>query len=75
MPFLQAMKELQLPSRESLLDTLQQLPAQWEAAPIPARIALLAILPIVYVLVDGFVSWYRLRAFPGPFLAKFTYLW
>lgn len=28
-----------------------------------------------YYLVSAFITWYRLRDIPGPFLASFSYLW
>lgn len=28
-----------------------------------------------YLAVSTFLTWYRLRSFPGPFLASFSYLW
>ncbi|KAJ0120538.1 hypothetical protein J7T55_015267 [Diaporthe amygdali] len=30
---------------------------------------------VFYNLVSYFISWYRLRQFPGPFLASVSYLW
>lgn len=36
---------------------------------------LLPFLALTYLTVTTFLSWYRLRHIPGPFLASLSYLW
>ncbi|KAJ8130172.1 hypothetical protein O1611_g3455 [Lasiodiplodia mahajangana] len=41
-----------------------------------ADVALLTLCGfLLWYLVSSTISWYRLRHIPGPFLAKFSYLW
>lgn len=35
----------------------------------------LAVLSVLWYLTTAVLSWYRLRHIPGPFLARFSYLW
>lgn len=42
----------------------------------PGEVLLLTLgLAVGYYLTSAFITWYRLREIPGPFLASFSYLW
>lgn len=42
---------------------------------LSAALRPLAIIVVLYVVSLRALAWYRLRHFPGPFLASFTYIW
>jgi hypothetical protein len=54
----------------SLSSVLSGISTNWKV--LSVDILLLAVL---VVLLQTFLSWYRLRAFKGPFLATFSDLW
>lgn len=44
--------------------------------PSMENVLLLALVAIpLWYAVTAFISWYRLRGIPGPFLASFSYVW
>lgn len=44
--------------------------------PSMENVLLLALVAIpLWYTVTAFISWYRLRGIPGPFLASFSYVW
>jgi hypothetical protein len=42
---------------------------------LPSTLWLLCGLFVTYQVVSSIAAWYRLRRYPGPFLASFSYLW
>jgi hypothetical protein len=38
-------------------------------------VAALVVVSVVYHVLKSLLAWYRLRRFPGPILASFSYLW
>ncbi|KAK4442519.1 Pisatin demethylase [Podospora aff. communis PSN243] len=43
--------------------------------PTPTLLQGLAALSVLYYVISSIFAWWRLRAFKGPFLASFSYIW
>ncbi|KAI0593101.1 pisatin demethylase [Biscogniauxia sp. FL1348] len=57
------------------MPTMPTMPSVVHEIGLGGSVLLGALALVVYYVVSSVVTWYRLRHIPGPFLAKFSYLW